>query len=269
MVNKKSLDPHGSLWALIAVHLRVQREQRGMSGSALADLLKVNRSTVSRLEAGIIRLSERHAMVLDRYWATGGVFLALVTAAKSRHDSEWFKQHTEKEARASRLRLWELSWIPGLFQTGNYAKSQFHAAGLHDIDSNVTIRMSRQRVLSRNPPPTIFALLDQGAIEQPVGGPEVMREQLARLLELAALPNITIRIVPRSAGAHVGRDGSFELITVDGTDSAYVEATVAGRLVTDPGEVDSFQVLYDRIGSVALPVGPSLDLIKETMETLR
>ncbi|REE97688.1 helix-turn-helix domain-containing protein [Thermomonospora umbrina] len=271
MATAESLDPHTSMAHLIAVHLRRQREQHEMSGAALADFLGVHRSSVARMEAGTIALNERHATKIDKAWGTGGIFLALVKTAKGQHNNEWFKERTDKESRATTLRLWQLSWVHGMFQTEDYARAQFQAAGLRDVEANIATRMSRQRLLDRDPPPMIFALMDQGVIEQPVGGPAVMRAQLAHLVAMAALPNVVMRVVPRSAGAHVGRDGSFEVISiagVGGSDTAYADANVAGRLVTDVAEVDSFHILFDRIGSIALPTTSSLDLIKETMEAM-
>jgi uncharacterized protein DUF5753 len=110
----------------------------------------------------------------------------------------------------------------------------------------------------------IRTYLDQGVIDQPVGGPEVMAEQLARLLDLAQLH--TVRIVPRSVGAHAGRDGSFSIMTVNGADIAYTETVGPGRLIQDPAEVRSYAQWFDSIGDVALPKNESLRLIKETME---
>jgi hypothetical protein len=92
-----------------------------------------------------------------------------------------------------------------------------------------------------------------------------MRAQFERLLDLAQLPHITIRIVPRSAGPHPGREGSFKIMTVDREERVYVEACEGGRLVQDNSEVRSFQVRFDRIGDWALPVDASIALIREVM----
>jgi transcriptional regulator with XRE-family HTH domain len=266
---RESLNPEGSLWDLIAVQLRRHREERKISGSALGTLLDLDRSSVSRLESGQIKLLEKHARKLDREWDTAGLFTILVRFAKEGHDREWFKTHTEMEARASELRIWELSWIPGLLQTQDYTRAQVEAAGFFDVDARVSIRMKRQECLSRNPPPLLWVMLDEGVLMQPIGSPAIMHGQLARLLELAAFPNVSIRIVPRRVGAHVGRDGSFKIMTVDGADAAYIEASEEGRLVVDATDVRSFRVRFDRIGDRALPVDTSIELIQQVMEAYR
>jgi hypothetical protein len=129
--------------------------------------------------------------------------------------------------------------------------------------------MNRQESLNGKPSPLIWIMLDQGVIDQPVGSPKIMYEQLARLVELATLPNISVRVAPRGIGGHPGRDGSFKILTVGGSDIAYTEACGGGRLVVDAAEVRSFRVWFDQIGDRALPVDASLDLIQRTMEELR
>lgn len=269
MTARESLNPQGSLWDLIAVQLRRHREERGMSGTALARLLGVDRSTVSRLESGGIKLTEKHARKLDREWGTAALFEILVRFAKEGHDREWFKTYKEMEARASELRIWEVLWIPGLLQTEAYTRAQVRGAGLDDIDIRVSDRMKRQECLTRTPPPHLWVILDEGVLRQPVGSAEVMNQQLARLVDLANMPNISIRVVPQSEGAHVGRDGSFELLTVDGAETAYIEASEEGRLVQDATDVRSFRRRLDRIGDHALPVRASIELIQQVMEGFR
>ncbi|GLZ16455.1 transcriptional regulator [Actinomadura sp. NBRC 104425] len=237
-----------------------------MSGSTLGAILDLDRSSVSRLESGQVKLLEKHARVLDREWDTRGLFQILVLFAKSGHDPEWFKTHFEMEVRSSELRIWELAWIPGLFQTEPYARAIALADGAQDVDAGLKVRMKRQECLFRTPRPHLWVILDEGVIRQPVGGPEVMRGQLARLLELGSEPNISVRVVPQSAGAHVGRNGAFKIMTVDGNDSVYVEANIGGRLVVDATDVRSYRARFDRISDRALPVDASAELVQRVMK---
>ncbi|WP_433228292.1 DUF5753 domain-containing protein [Actinomadura formosensis] len=269
MSARELLNPENSLWDLIAVQLRRHREERRLSGSALGVILDLDRSSVSRLESGQVKLLEKHARVLDREWDTQELFKVLVLFAKAGHDPEWFKAHFEMEVRASELRIWELAWIPGLFQTEAYARAVAVGAGLRDIDARVAIRMKRQERLFQDSPPNLWVMLDEGVIAQPVGGSQVMRDQLARLLELNEQPNISVRIVPQRAGAHVGRDGSFKIMTVDGNEAVYVEANIGGRLAVDVADVRLYRASFDRISDRALPVDASAELIQQTMERFK
>jgi transcriptional regulator with XRE-family HTH domain len=269
MLIRETLRPEGSLWDLIAVQLRRHREERRMSGSALGLILDLDRSSVSRLESGQVKLLEKHARVIDKEWSTADLFAILVHYAKAMHNSEWVEARTEMEQRATEKRMWELAWVPGLFQTEPYIRAIAEATGLDNIDARVAVRVKRQECLHRDPPPDLWALLDEGVIRQPIGSSEIMRGQLARLLELGALANISIRIVPTAAGAHVGRDGAFHVMTVDGADVAYVEASEEGRLVVDATDVRSYRSKFDRISDRALPMDTSAELIQQVMETFR
>lgn len=102
-----------------------------------------------------------------------------------------------------------------------------------------------------------------------MGGAATWREQLARLLELTELPHVVLRVVPKSAGFHLGLEGAFKILTVGDRDIVYTEANGGGRLVLSTTEVRSYGVRYDRISMEALPPGSSRCLIREVMGSLR
>ncbi|MFC0037966.1 helix-turn-helix domain-containing protein [Actinomadura rayongensis] len=263
---RAGFDPDSSLWDLTAVCLRQLRLTHGWSLAAVGDVIDRDRSLVSYVESGDTRLRIEHAQKLDEAWNTDGLLSAMVRFAKSGHNAQWFKAHQQFEAKSNELRIWETSWIPGLFQTPEYARAVFECYGLEDIDKPLAARLKRQTLLDRLPRPLIWAYLYQDVIESPVGGPEVMCAQLARLLELAERPNITVRVMTRSAGATVGRDGAFKIMTRGTDEQAYTQASEGGRLTEDTEDVSSFRVKFARIGDHALPVDASLRLIRETME---
>jgi hypothetical protein len=266
MRTRPDFDPDNNLWDLIAVELRRQRQERGLSHAAVGEIIGRDRSLVAHVESGFTRLQRAHAIKLDRAWDLNGLFQRLVKIAKSRHESEWFTAHLEHEASASLLKIYELGWIPGLFQTERYARAIFEAAGVEDVESAVKSRMDRQACLHRHPRPRVWAILDESILDLPVGGRDVMCEQLAHLMELAQQPNISIRVVPKAAGAHPGREGSFKIMTVDGADVVYTVAPGGGRLVQDAGEISSFKIWFDLIGDVALPKDASLQLLRASLE---
>jgi hypothetical protein len=129
--------------------------------------------------------------------------------------------------------------------------------------------MARQELLSKPNPPDLWVLLSESVLDWPVGGTEVMRAQLARLLEFSELPHVTLRVVPKSAGAYEGLDGPFKVITVEEGELAFVDAPNGGRLVMDAAEVRGLRLRFDRIGAVAQPVDSSRSLIKQVMETMK
>lgn len=266
----ESPNPRSSMWAWIAYSLRFHRMHRGLTGDAVGKLLNCARSSISRLENGEAKLDERQAAILDEAWNTGGLFGIMVWYARQGHDPTWFKSFTEFEARALGMKIYNGQLIPALFQTPAYARALL--IGGHrerDIDGAVSARLARQDILTKPSPPNIWVLLAETALVCQVGGTAVMREQLAKLLEFSDLPDVYLRVVPNSAGANPGLDGSFKIIKVKEGQVGYVDAFHGGRLVADPAEVERFAVSFDQIGAVALPVDASRTLIERLMETMK
>jgi transcriptional regulator with XRE-family HTH domain len=265
---KPSPDPKSSLWAWLAHDLRYYRVQRGLSGDAVAKLLNCARSSISRLENGEARPTERQMVVLDERWGTGGHFGLLLWYARLGHDPNWFKQHVDIEAQALVIKVYEALAVPGLLQLPEYAYALIAESGTANVDERVAERLSRQAILTREPPPVLWVLLTENVLDWPVGGPQAMRKQLAHLLEMSERPNIGIRVVPRAAGAHYGMNGSFKVMTGASGDVAYTESPGGGRLVPSATEVQSYVIRYDRIGQKALPEDQSRDLIRKVMEDM-
>ncbi|WP_158566715.1 helix-turn-helix domain-containing protein [Actinomadura craniellae] len=265
---RPSPDPRSSIWAWIAYELRFCRVQRGLSGQDLAKILNCGRSSISRLETGESQLDDKQAALLDKIWSTGGRFSLLLWYARLGHTPDWLNQYIGLEDRASMIKIWQMNFVPGLLQTPEYARTTFMAGDVKDVEAALEARMTRQEILNREDPPLLWVLLFEGLLDIPVGGPEIMRAQLAHLLEMSERRNVSIRVVPKTAPAHPGLDGAFMLLSVDNTEVAYVEAPEGGRLVVSAEDVRSFVIRYDRTGQEALPAGPSQDLIRKTMEAM-
>jgi uncharacterized protein DUF5753 len=269
MVLRESLDPDSSLWDWMAVDLYFYRTMRGLSCAQLGRHLKVNRQAVSNMEAGRYRLDETKAKILDTLWELNEHFQRLLRYARAGHDVNWFKAYVQYEPKATAISYYAALIIPGLLQTPEYAKALFVAGqAVEDIDAAVRARMARQEILTRKRPPHLWVLLKQSALEDPVGGANVMRAQLAHLLEAGKEPNIAIRVVPRALGAHVGLDGSFSIMTVSEGNAAYMEACGGGRLSLDTAEIDRFQLRFDRLGVEALSRDSTRSLITRVMENM-
>ncbi|HEY7486645.1 MAG TPA: DUF5753 domain-containing protein, partial [Streptosporangiaceae bacterium] len=181
----------------------------------------------------------------------------------------WLQEHLDIEARSSVIKTYEALVVPGLLQTPEYACALFAADGVADVEKDVEQRMARQAILTRNPPPQLWVLLSENALDWPIGGAEVMRKQLAGLLEASEQPNMGIRVLPRSAGAHAGTTGSFKIMSTESGDVVYTESPGGGRLVPSAEEVRKYGIKYDRIGQHALPEVQSRDKIKQAMEAIR
>nr|BFE32301.1 hypothetical protein GCM10010200_045520 [Actinomadura rugatobispora] len=129
--------------------------------------------------------------------------------------------------------------------------------------------MERQRILTRQHPPHAWFVMDEMVLRRIVGSREIMREQLAHLLEFSERPTSMVHIVPLDTGYHEGLGGTFTILDLrDGKNVAYTESTGEGVLINDRASVARRLVRYDMVRGHALPVDKSQDLIKSVMEEL-
>jgi DNA-binding XRE family transcriptional regulator len=268
MAQHPAIDPDSSLWAWLAYDLRFYREKCGLSQEAMGRIIRRSATNLSNCEAGRRRITDREAKLLDTHFKTGGHFQRLLRFAQRGHDPSWFKQFTHLERAATMIKTYQVLAMPGLLQLPEYIFALAEAGGTTDPHELVEERTARQTILNSGSPPLLWALVTESALEWPVGGPVVMRKQLAHLLEVSERPNISVRVIPKVTGAHAGFDGSFSIISGDVGDVAYTESPGGGRLVPSTTEVRSFAVRYDRLGQVALPAQPSRVLIEKAMEAL-
>lgn len=267
----RQLDPARSLWDLIALELRRQIYVQSTSQARVAEMLGCTRSHVTRIVNGSRHLSPDHAGILDKAWNLRGLFAHLVAHALARPDDDWLPSLAAYEERATRLRTWDLSFIPGLWQTPEYARAAFDLAadaGLPiDVDRALATRLERQeRVWSRTDPPRVSAVISHGVLRAPAGGADTMRAQLAHIITLAERPGVSIRVVGEHVGLNVGHDGSFQLLTV-GADVAFTDAPgMVGRLIIDPGRVDGYSRRFETISDLAWTATDSRTAIERAME---
>jgi transcriptional regulator with XRE-family HTH domain len=247
------LDPMSSLYAWLAYDLRGYRKRHGMTGTQVGEIIGYVRSHVSNLEAGRVQLDIKQAKLLDEAWETDGHFERLLSFARKGHDPNWFLQHGQYEAAAQVIRIYQGQIIPPPLQTEDYMRALLAESDAEDVDQAVRSRMARQdAILSRPSSPYVWVLMDEDAVTSEIGGQEVMYAQLRHLLELGELSHVSVRLLPKSAGAHMGLDGPFRLITVKNRQVAYVGARRGGRLIEDAAEVQELAVDYERIGFKAL-----------------
>jgi hypothetical protein len=268
MAPHQAIDPDSSLWAWLAYDLRFYREKYGLPQTAIGKIIGRSATNLSNCEAGRRRITDKEARALDAHFKTGGHFQRLLRFAQRGHDPNWFKQFVDLERMATVIKTFQALAVPGLLQIPEYALALIEAGGAPDPEERAEERMRRQAILDDSPPPLLWALITESVLEWPVGGPEVMRKQLAHLLAMSQRGNIGLRVIPKVTGAHAGLDGSFSIISSEIGDVAYTDSPGGGRLVPSTTEVRSYGVRYDRIGQVALPAEPSLIMIEKAMEAL-
>lgn len=146
------------------------------------------------------------------------------------------------ESSASIIRQNQPLLVPALLQTEEYARALLTSWRIETAQINQiwAARLERQELLERADPPEMFFILDEAAVQRPVGGEAVMRHQRARLLELAARPTVTVQVVPFEVGAHVGMRGPFiylEFPGADNPDVLYLEGQTGDYVARDEEDV--------------------------------
>lgn len=183
----------------------------------------------------------------------------------------WFQDWAIKEGEAAALRTFEPLIVPGLLQTGDYARAIFATRFRiteDEIEELVAARLKRQEVLAREYPPTFRVILDEGVLRRQVGSRHVMCEQLNRLADAARQPHVAIEVIPASASAHTGLTGAFVIADFEDAPSAgYVESALRGFPVEDPKDVAALDVTWDTLRGEALPRPASLALVEEAAKS--
>ena len=179
----------------------------------------------------------------------------------------------EVEQEATTLRSWEPIVVPGLLQTADYARAVLRAGRPDAIDEKieelVTARLTRRKTLDREDPPRLWFVVDESVLHRQAGCRKVMHEQLQALVEAAERSNVTIQVVPTSAGIHAGHLGAFALASLNGKpDVVYLENAHSGQVSDQPEDVRAIANIWEAIHEETLPTRTSLEIITKVMEQM-
>jgi transcriptional regulator with XRE-family HTH domain len=262
-------DPPPAL-AAFAEELRAHRAQAGMSRDELAAKVSYSPSMIAMIETGRRSPAKKLAELLDAVFSLPGTFARLEKRLRDVRFPASFRPFVPHEAEATSLRSYENSLIPGLFQTEAYARAVLSTrpnTAEDEIEELVAARMQRQEVLIREEPPLIWSLVDEAAFHREVGTAEVMRGQLVYLADLSRRPNITIQVVPYSAGPHSGLLGAFVIAELDDSPPiAYLDTAAEGETAEDPSVLARLALTFDNLRSKALPDVASREMIMKVAE---
>ncbi len=266
--------------------LRELRDATGMTLVRAGEFLQRNAATVSRFESGEYPIRRPDLMALldlygvsDRRKRDGLLRLSEDVWQKGWWDGyepdveRYFVDYVWLESRATAIRSFEPSVVTGLLQTREYAEAVIAASDWEaepaQIARWVQLRMDRQAVLHQETPPRLKVIIDEFVLRREIGGPDVLRGQLAHLLTAAELPHVEIRVLPASLGAHAGHSGYFLLFTIaePDMDVGYAE-TVGGAVYVEPPGSERFVRVYDRLLDSALGLAESAQLIRAIGEDL-
>jgi transcriptional regulator with XRE-family HTH domain len=252
----------------IARELRQLRERTGLNLEQAARQLDMSKSNLSRIENAQIGIKPRDVRAaLALYQVTGADAEALIEIARGAQQRGWWQNYSDVlpmwfefyvglEAEASAVWTYEAETIPGLMQTEDYARGVFHlTAGDDDIDRKVAARIRRQDVLHRESPVEVSAVLNEAVLLRQVGGERAMIRQLEHLVQLSELPNVTIQVLPFSAGGHPAMTTPYVIISFpDAADEpvVYLENLTNGQALEEQDHVRGYTLVHERLRKMAL-----------------
>ncbi|MFF7942643.1 helix-turn-helix domain-containing protein [Nocardia gamkensis] len=265
--------------------LRQLREGCGISREAAGDAIRGSHAKISRLELGRTGFKERDLRdLLSLYGvvdpAERETYLELARRANDpgwwQHYSDllpaWFETYIGLEQAATTIRTYEAQFVPGLLQTADYARAVIQLGNTDETERRVAIRMRRQQILYRAAAPTLWAVIDEAALHRPVGGVEVLLEQIEHLVTMADRPSIRIQVLPYSAGGHSAAGGPFSILRFpepELADIVYTEQLTSSLYFDKQRDVELYMSVMNRISVEALSPAESIGFLRELLGGMR
>lgn len=267
----------------LARELRRLRAEAKLTIDQVAEKLELSPSTISRIETAQVGVRIRDLRgLLDIYQVSGEQRDELLQIARDRRQQPWWRAYdlpnvplAGYEAEAASISQYSSMLIPGLLQTKDYALEVLRAIRVEakpdDIEPRLQFRMKRQALLTKERPPRYWVILDEAVLRRTVGGPQVMHAQLKRLIDVAALPSVTLQVLPYTAGAHAGMDGEFTILRYRkpaDPDVVYVENTGGDLYIEDLVVTRRYNLIFDHLRATALDPAKSLQTLANIMDEL-
>jgi transcriptional regulator with XRE-family HTH domain len=273
---------------VLGTQLRRLREASGISAHDAGYAIRATHSKISRMELGRVSFRERDvADLLTMYGVTDeeerAAFLSLTREASIPgwwHDSAdilpgWFESFIGLEEAAAVIRSYQVQFVPGLLQTPQYARAVIklghEGVTEEELQRRVTLRVNRQKLLSRPESPHFWAVVDEAALRRPLGGSDVMRGQIDHLIEVAQQPNVTVQVVPFLAGGHAAAGGPFCILRFaepDLPDVVYLEQLTSALYLDRREDVDGYQMVMERLCVAAEPAANTADVLREIRQAI-
>jgi transcriptional regulator with XRE-family HTH domain len=271
---------------LLGSQLRRLREAKGVTRDDAGYTIRASGSKISRMELGRVSFKERDVEdLLDLYGVDEEEAQALIALARQANSPgwwhkysdvlpDWFQVYVGLEEAALLIRLYEVQFVPGLLQTADYARAVIRlglpSASADEVERRVGLRLARQEVLKKESGgPRLWAVVDEAALRRPIGGGEVMRAQLVRLIEAAREPNITLQVVPFRSGGHAAEAGAFTVMRfpeVDLPDVVYLEHLTSALYLDKREDVEKYTEVMERLSVEGESPERTIDILSGMLE---
>lgn len=239
--------------------------------------MEVSPSKISRMETGKRGLDPVDvASLLTLYRTDAKTRNELVQLAHGAKQPGWvqrfgtglpkeLKSLINQEGDAVRIRNYETMYVPGLLQTGEYARagmSKSKTIPAAEVEERVVARLGRQAILTREHPPALSVIIEEAILTRPTGGPMVMAGQLRHLVERASRPHIEVRVIPHELSSHAGTSGPFVIMDfAAATPIVHLENETTSQSQEDLDEIATYNRIYASLVEDALSPVESVEFI--------
>lgn len=268
----------------LAVWLRELRENADLKIEDVAEALNFSPSKLSRIETGQVSVVPDDVQdLLNVYDVRDERRERLIQIAREARQKSWWQKYSDVrpsayvgyESTASTVYIYEALLVHGLLQTSDYARAVLHSLRPEMYDEEVErwikLRTERQALLTQDDPPAVDAILNEAVLRSLVGGPAVMRDQLNRLIEIARLPAVTLRVLLFEAGEHPGLHGAFTILGFPEPtqpDLVYLEHNTRESFLKSRDELRRYREVFKRLGTAALEPDESVAFIVKLAKSL-
>ncbi|UUU30943.1 helix-turn-helix domain-containing protein [Streptomyces sp. CA-210063] len=270
----------------LGTELRRMREQSGLSISDAAAALGVNRTHITNVELARFGVSEQRVRTLASIYGTPDQSYVNALADMTRdRKAGWWEEYrgliatggldlAELEYHASRLSVVELIFLPGLLQTEAYARAVLGEAvppwSPPELRRRLSHRMKRRDILDRDEPPECHFTLHEAALRTQVGGPSVMREQLAALAEASERKNVTVQVIPVGSGSFpvAGVSVTYACGAVPQLDTVQLDTAHGSLFLDAEAQLANHRGVLERTAQVALSPEESRNVIDNVAQRL-
>ncbi len=250
--------------------LRQLREDAGQTISAVAGSKVFSTSKMIRMEGGKIEVKAADVWTLCRFYKVtdSAVIDSLADLADGTGERGWWEAYNDRipdwfalylglEEGADELMIWQPELVPGLLQVKSYAEQVMNAIGVDDLHRSVELRVARQRRFFGRPAPgRLRVVLGPATRLRDMGG-DVQEDQQAHILELAGRPHVEIRLLPFSAGAHMGMTGGFTVFDFQNAanpSAVYLETLIGGHYLEHENELTQYRSAFDTLWQQSVPI---------------
>ena len=264
--------------------LRKLRTQKGLTVEQAAERLLFSMSKLSRMETGHGVATPRDIRDLcDLYGVTDEAERdrMMQLAAEGKQQAWWqsydlgYATYVGLEAEAVSISGFQSSVVHGLLQTADYARAGHEGAmprlAPDQIDMQIEAKLTRQRILERDDPPRFAVVLDEAALRRMAGGREVMAAQLARILDVSALPNAMVQVLPFELGSHPALESNFTILELPypTPDVVFVEGLIGSTYLERADDLERYRRVFRKLQSIALNPKDTADFVAKLIRAYK